>query len=209
MFVQDGQTLELQQPTENGTFYMQTPKIYGDCMLFLSASALDKGRDYIVKMRENGFTDEEAWPDYYVKLDHFHPRFPKPYNYYQDMPAKDLIPAGGDSLVRAQDSFTDRTLPSVAVYAKRNGLRHYDPTKPAIVVDAYEAYNMIADAGIDGGDRPFYHLVTLYTDGIISPDMGEAGWKNVSRALSLLYTDDMGMNRIEHYIQTRLDGKPF
>ncbi len=33
MFVQDGQTLELQQPTENGTFYMQTPKIYGDCML--------------------------------------------------------------------------------------------------------------------------------------------------------------------------------
>ena len=206
MFVQDGQTLELQQPTENGTFYMQTPKIYGDCMLFLSASALDKGRDYIVKMRENGFTDEEAWPDYYVKLDHFHPRFPKPYNYYQDMPAKDLVPAGGDSLVRAQDSFTDRTLPSVAVYAKRNGLRHYDPTKPAIVVNAYEAYNMIADAGIDGGDRPFYHLVTKDTGGVISPDMGEAGWNNVTMALSQLFIGDMGVDR-NGYQQTRLGGK--
>ena len=207
MFVQDGQTLELQQPTENGTFYMQTPKIYGDCMLFLSASALDKGRDYIVKMRENGFTDEEAWPDYYVKLDHFHPRFPKPYNYYQDMPAKDLVPAGGDSLVRAQDSFTDRTLPSVAVYAKRNGLRHYDPTKPAIVVDAYEAYNMIADAGIDGGDRPFYYLVNENTNERISSDMGESGWSNVTLALNLLFIGDMGVDRFG-YKQTRLDGKP-
>ena len=208
MFVQDGQTLELQQPTENGTFYMQTPKIYGDCMLFLSASALDKGRDYIVKMRENGFTDEEAWPDYYVKLDHFHPRFPKPYNYYQDMPAKDLVPAGGDSLVRAQDSFTDRTLPSVAVYAKRNGLRHYDPTKPAIVVDAYEAYNMVADAGIYGGDRPFYHIVKGDKEyRYMQREQDEKGWKNMTNKLGLLYVADMGMHR-EFYRQTRLDGKP-
>lgn len=60
IFMQDGETLELKQQTQNGTFYMQTPQIYGDCMLFLSAADLDKGEDYIVKRRQKGFLDEEA-----------------------------------------------------------------------------------------------------------------------------------------------------
>ena len=38
----------------------------------------------------------------------------------------------------------------------RNGLRHYDPTKPALVVDANEAYNLAADYGLV--DIPYYYL---------------------------------------------------
>ena len=207
MFIQDGQTLELKQPTENGTFYMQTPKIYGDCMLFLSAAGLDKGTEDIIKSRQKGLTDEEAWPEYYVKLDHFHPRFPKPYDFYQDTPTKDLIPVDGrgDSLV--QESFTDRTLPSLAVYAKRGGLRHYDPTKPAIVVDAYEAYNMVADAGINGGDRPFYHILYRPEDQYVTRENGHPKrWNVFSSMLGMLYVADMDMHR-QYHIESRLDGK--
>ncbi len=207
MFVQDGQTVELMPPTENGTFYMQTPKIYGDCMLFLSAAGLDKGTEDIIKSRQKGLTDEEAWPEYYVKLDHFHPRFPKPYDFYQDTPTKDLIPVDGrgDSLV--QESFTDRTLPSLAVYAKRGGLRHYDPTKPAIVVDAYEAYNMVADAGINGGDRPFYHILYRPEDQYVTRENSHPKrWNVFSSMLGMLYVADMDMHR-QYHIESRLDGK--
>ncbi len=156
MFVQDGQTVELMQPTENGTFYMQTPKIYGDCMLFLSAAGLDKGTEDIIKSRQKGLTDEEAWPEYYVKLDHFHPRFPKPYDFYQDTPTKDLIPVDGRGTAWCRSpSPTARS----RHWAKRATAPLRPPTKPAIVVDAYEAYNMVADAGINRGDRPFYHIL--------------------------------------------------
>ena len=61
---------------------MAMPEIYGDCMMFLSAAKLSKGgRVYQQKRRRKGFTDEEAWPDYYVKLDLFHPHFAHPYSF--------------------------------------------------------------------------------------------------------------------------------
>ncbi len=187
MFVQNGKTIELKQPTRNGTFYMQTPRIYGEYMLFLSAARQDKGTDYITRSRQKDFTDEEAWPDYYVKLDLFYPHFAKPYNYYQDVPQKDMpYFEGEDSVVHT--SFTHRYMPAVTVQAQRGGLRHYDPTKPAIVIDAYEAYNLLADYGLV--DRPFYHIEeeTMY------------------RLLTSLFVGDMNMHR-QYYYEKRYDGK--
>ena len=112
MFVQNGKTIELKQPTRNGTFYMQTPKIYGEYMLFLSAARQDKGTGYITRSRRKDFTDEEAWPDYYVKLDLFYPHFAKPYNYYQDVPQKDMPHFEGEDSVVRHLSPTDICLPS-------------------------------------------------------------------------------------------------
>lgn len=189
MFVQNEQTIELKQPTKNGTFYMQTPKIYGEYMLFLSAAGLDKGTDYIIKSRQKDFTDEEAWPEYYVKMDLFYPHFAKPYNYYQDTPRKDMpLFEKEDSIIPS--SFTNRYMPTVTVQAKkvkRGGLRKYDPTKPAIVIDAYEAYNLLADYGLS--DRPFYH-------------MGDSVYK----LLAELFVGDMNMHR-QYDIEKRYDGK--
>ena len=187
IFMQDGETLELKQQTQNGTFYMQTPQIYGDCMLFLSAADLDKGEDYIVKRRQKGFLDEEAWPDYYVKLDHFHPRYAKPYSYYQTAQRTDIPFSSHDD--KNNTSFTDRRLATVTIHARRNGLRRYDPTKPAAVVDAYEAYNLMLDYGL--WDGPFYGLKG-----------DSATWR-----LATLYVGDMNMHRL-FFTQTRYDGKP-
>ncbi len=188
MFTQGPETFELKQQTKDGSFYMAMPKIYGDCMMFLSAAKLKKGTDYVRKMRQKGFTDEEAWPDYYVKLDLFHPHFAHPYSFYQDMSPRDLEPfAHEDSLVRG--SFEGRVLPSVTVRTRRNGLRHYDPAKPAVVIDAYDAYNMMADYGL--ADVPFYYLS--------SPA--------VSTLVSFLFVGDMNKYR-DYFLRTTFNAWP-
>lgn len=188
MFTQGPETFELKQQTKDGSFYMPMPKIYGDCMMFLSAAKLKKGTDYVRKMRQKGFTDEEAWPDYYVKLDLFHPHFAHPYSFYQDMSPRDLEPfAHEDSLVRG--SFEGRVLPSVTVRTRRNGLRHYDPAKPAVVIDAYDAYNMMADYGL--ADVPFYYLS--------SPA--------VSTLVSFLFVGDMNKYR-DYFLRTTFNAWP-
>ena len=188
MFTQGPETFELKQQTKDGSFYMAIPKIYGDCMMFLSAAKLSKGAEYISKRRRKGFTDEEAWPDYYVKLDLFHPHFAHPYSFYQDVSPRDLEPfAHEDSLVRG--SFEGRVLPSVTVRTRRNGLRRYDPTKPAVVIDAYDAYNMMADYGL--ADVPFYYLS--------SPA--------VSTLISFLFVGDMNKYR-EYFLRTTFNTWP-
>lgn len=188
MFTQGPETFELKQQTKDGSFYMAMPKIYGDCMMFLSAAKLKKGTDYIRKMRQKGFTDEEAWPDYYVKLDLFHPHFAHPYSFYQDMSPRDLEPfAHEDSLVRG--SFEGRVLLSVTVRTRRNGLRRYDPAKPAVVIDAYDAYNMMADYGL--ADVPFYYLS--------SPA--------VSTLVSFLFVGDMNKYR-DYFLRTTFNAWP-
>lgn len=188
MFTQGSETFELKQQTKDGSFYMPMPKIYGDCMMFLSAAKLKKGTGYIRKMRQKGFTDEEAWPDYYVKLDLFHPHFAHPYSFYQDMSPRDLEPfVHEDSLVRG--SFEGRVLPSVTVRTRRNGLRRYDPAKPAVVIDAYDAYNMMADYGL--ADVPFYYLS--------SPA--------VSTLVSFLFVGDMNKYR-DYFLRTTFNAWP-
>lgn len=188
MFTQGPETFELKQQTKDGSFYMPMPKIYGDCMMFLSAAKLKKGTGYIRKMRQKGFTDEEAWPDYYVKLDLFHPHFAHPYSFYQDMSPRDLEPfAHEDSLVRG--AFEGRVLPSVTVRTRRNGLRRYDPAKPAVVIDAYDAYNMMADYGL--ADVPFYYLS--------SPA--------VSTLVSFLFVGDMNKYR-DYFLRTTFNAWP-
>ena len=191
LFTQNGKTKEFKQTTQNGTFYMRTPEIFGEYMLFLSAADLGKTEEYVTRKREKGFTDEEAWPDYYVRLDHFHPHFAHPYNYYQDAPPRDLLPDffnGNDSLF---DTFSNRWLSTVDVYAKRNGLRQYDPSRPAIVVDAYEAYNLYADCGFPEGDKPFYYVKH----------------HRYNENLAFLYLGDMGIYR-NYFLQIRQDGRP-
>lgn len=116
-FIQGNQTMDLMQTTENGMFYMKTPLLYDKYILFLPAADKDKGQDYIKDKMKKDFTNEEAYPDYFVKLNRFNPLFPKPYGYYQDAPRYDaderFDSQGG------QTSFTDRQLATITVRTKR------------------------------------------------------------------------------------------
>ena len=188
MFAQGKDVYELMQPTNGGTFYFRIPKIYGSYTLFLSAAKQTQGIDYIIKRRQKNFMDEEAYSDFYVKLDNFYPFYAKPYNYYQDSAPERIFHEGDDG--SSVHDFTNRTLETVVIKNKRNGLRRYDKSKPAMVIDAYEAYNMLQDYGI------------------FSAPMEELTINILPSLISQLYVGDMNLYR-SYFVQVRYNGRPY
>ena len=188
MFAQGKDVYELMQPTNGGTFYFRIPKIYGSYTLFLSAAKQTQGIDYIIKRRQKDFMDEEAYSDFYVKLDNFYPFYAKPYNYYQDSAPERIFHEGDDG--SSVHDFTNRTLETVVIKSKRNGLRRYDKSKPAMVIDAYEAYNMLQDYGI------------------FSAPMEELTINKLPSLISQLYVGDMNLYR-SYFVQVRYNGRPY
>ncbi len=182
-FVKDKDVVDASQGTQHGQFYMPSPAIYGDYTLFLSATDTTQNERQQERKRQKGFMDEEAYPEFYVKLDHFFPVFPHPYSFYQDAAFENRFAEWSeqaDSL-----SFTRRTLPSVTVRNRRGGLRKLDLSQPALVVDAYEAFNLTADHGLNGGMHD---------------------WRRFSRQVAMACFGDMGMER-HYYVEERWDGK--
>lgn len=126
--------------------------------------------------------DEQAYPEFYVKLDPFFPVFPKPYSYYQDAAFEEKFTLQDSA---SRESFTERKLNTVTVRSKRGGLRRLDHSKPALVVDAYEAFNLAADYGLNCGMHD---------------------WRTFSRQVATAFFGDMGMDR-HFYLQEQYDGK--
>ena len=181
-FIQDRDIVDVSQTTQKGKFYMPSAVVNDNYILFLSASDSTKSEKYKRRIKRKGFMDEQAYPEFYVKLDPFFPVFPKPYSYYQDATFEDKIPLQDTSSTNA---FTGRELNTVTVRSKRGGLRKLDPSKPALVVDAYEAFNLAADYGLNGGMHD---------------------WRTFSRQVATAFFGDMGMDR-HFYLQERYDGK--
>lgn len=181
-FIQDRDIVDVFQTTQKGKFYMPSAVVNDRYILFLSASDSTKSEKYRRRIKRKGFMDEQAYPEFYVKLDPFFPVFPKPYGYYQDATFEEKIPLQDTS---DADAFTGRELNTVTVRSKRGGLRKLDPSKPALVVDAYEAFNLAADYGLNGGMHD---------------------WRTFSRQVATAFFGDMGMDR-HFYLQERYDGK--
>ena len=181
-FIQDRDIVDVFQTTQKGKFYMPSAVVNDNYILFLSASDSTKSEKYKRRIKKKGFMDEQAYPEFYVKLDPFFPVFPKPYSYYQDAAFEDKIPLQDTS---STDAFTGRELNTVTVRSKRGGLRKLDPSKPALVVDAYEAFNLAADYGLNGGMHD---------------------WRTFSRQVATAFFGDMGMDR-HFYLQERYDGR--
>jgi len=129
--------------TKKGRFRMQVPEFEGYCLLYLGASDSTKWKDGEKRMWVS--MDEEEYPEFYVRLSFPYPRFVKPYEYYHTQyaptpegvqQALDFVPEDG-TLMNA-----------VTVKARRRGLRAFDASKPAFVLDAYEAFNEVVDAGL-------------------------------------------------------------
>ena len=182
-FAQGNQSLNLTQKTTNGHFYMITPKFYEACIVDLIGTTKGGKAAGFTELYKKGYDDEEQYPNYYVKLDPFYPKFTQPYGFYQD-----LIFNKTDSDYTSQDNstFFNRRLPVVNISNKRNGLRKLDLDKPAVVMDAYEAFNLISDYGLNGGKHD---------------------WRTFSRQLAFATVGDMGLDR-RYFIQEQYDGKP-
>ena len=140
--------------TKQGTFKIDLPRFYGDYVFHLAASdttkwSKKKGKQHVwIAIDTQTPYDWMAkrlpeLPEFYVRLNFPYPRWVKPYTYYQVHNAP-LAESNESGLM------TDGThlLDQVTVRARRGGLRRLDYSKPAYVLDAYEAYNLAMDAGL-------------------------------------------------------------
>ena len=128
--------------TDKGRFKMQVPDFQGHCLLFLGASDTTKwkgGRHQWIVM------DEEKYPEFYVRLSFPYPRFVKPYDFYHTH-----FPTPPEGSVQTLDFIPEEgtMMNTLTVKARRRGLRAFDASKPAFVLDAVEAFNQVVDAGL-------------------------------------------------------------
>ncbi len=168
-FVQPGtqnSTAEGEMDTYNkGMFRIQAPKLYEGCFFFFEASDTTtwkqgKHPNWIAPSEDKN--DRVQFPEFYVKLNRHYPRFVKPYTFYQQN-----LPMVGRS--RGKNVSVDNiiVMQNVTIGAKHSGSRGFDPTQPALVVDAYEAFNEVVDAGLCpgyfiGGERFTYDVARTY-----------------------------------------------
>ena len=170
--------------TQKGKFKIDLPRFYGDCVFFLTAKDTTlwhkkRSKLFMKKYRQHNWIQMEASEyerihedaEYYVRLNFPHPRWVKPYSYYQvhyaalrDEPSIAKLLTDGTHLLN-----------EVTIRARRNGRRRIDLSKPVYVIDAYEACNAAMDAG-------------LLTSPGVSPLI-----------IAKTYIGDMGMSRAYDY----------
>lgn len=172
--------------TENQAFSIPSPRFYEGCIFHLAASdstKWKKGKPYIWELPGTDRNDKLNYPEFYVRLRPFYPRFVKPYDWYQCHLAE--APKGS---VIAPEWVMDgsRMLDEITVSVKRARLGRFDPTKPAYVIDAYQAFNETCDAGFCPGI--FY------------------GQNRFVRDVSRTYIGDMNLSR-DYDLELRIDGK--
>jgi len=151
-----------------GAFKIEVPKFYEFCYFFCAAVSQKsyKGDKQIwVEVNEDKNGDLN-YPEYYLKFNPVYPRFVKPYNFYQQNSPTSRLKAGKRLYVDDDAILMDE----VVIGAKRSGMRRFDPTKPAFVLDAYDAFNEVCDAGFSPG---VYYGASSFVAGVARTYIGD------------------------------------
>lgn len=132
--------------TNKGNFNIQAPLFEENCVFFLGAVDTTK-----LKAKQKPYTwvsqNEGEYPPFYVKLNPFYPNFVKPYTFYQQN--RPPVPEG--SALLQTIGADERLLATLTVRTRHGGKRSFLYSKPAMVVDAYEAFNRVCDLGLCTG----------------------------------------------------------
>ena len=141
--------------TKNGCFKIELPDFYGECIFFLDASDTTlwnrkweglrhRKKRHWVRQQDSEFMRLPNNPEFFVRLNWPYPHFVKPYTYYQVHQASQR-----DTSMLSPSLLTDGThlMQEVSVRVRHGGQRHVDLSKPAYVMDAYDATNLAMDAG--------------------------------------------------------------
>lgn len=138
-----------------GLFRIEAPSFYNYCYFFCTASNQEKWKDgkapqWIepAEIRPDMYGHGDInYPEYYVRFDQPYPRFVKPYTYYQSR--MNMSPRrNGGRLTRVDDA---TLMNEVVIGARHAGLKGFDASKPAYVLEAYDAFNAVCDAGLCTG----------------------------------------------------------
>lgn len=147
------------QTTDDGRFHFQMAPFWGEGRLLLSAHKQDISTEEWHANHTKDIFDEEAWPDYYVKLDLFYPIFARKYSWYETHhPATSQQNSTTTHTQTTADS-PGITLPQVSVKARR---RHSKQAiawgKPVCQYDTEQLYNLVTDYGLSFGKVNFRRL---------------------------------------------------
>lgn len=194
---------------EDGKFSFQAPHFGGYCVLHLAAATPEKLEKADVKDEKNKqkqqkkgngkarevshqwiLPNADEYADFSIRVRRCYPRFVKPYEYYrqQVLQREDENGLQQDENGLRMEGLNDVTaLQEVQVRRKRRIYRGVDLTKPAVVMDAYDAFNQVVDAGLTCA---FY-----------------AGAESFRNIFSRMLVGDMGLQRGEIPIEKRWDGR--
>ena len=155
------ETAVSEDPYTGNYFKMPCPKFYGNCVYFLSVADTAKwekdkkeyawiqmagqGEEYPLHimrkldLEEADFRAYISWP---------YPRFVKPYTFYQTHLPLNSATSGYDIPSELLADST-KALREVTITARRKSrLKGFNAAYPAFMVDAYDAWNAIEDAGV-------------------------------------------------------------
>lgn len=139
-----------------GNFKFNLPAYYDYAHFFVkSYNQKDSVKMNMLTGRDSKARNEEEYPKYYVKRDLFYPVFSDPYSWYQtNSPETEYLDEDmeDDELLPKNSRLAgDHRLQNVVIRSRRRGRRGIDYSKPAMVIDAYDAYNMVTDRGLSFG----------------------------------------------------------
>ena len=179
-----GRTLKMDATADDGQFRFKTPKLYGDYQMFLWASDYSKWPDDEKKFNDHIWSkkSEYTYPEFYVRLSNPYPKFAKPYNHYQTAHRPLKVKEEGKNRPSLE-----KTLQEVKVYASHGGLRRDKYMRPVVALDAYDAFNLVVDAGLmDGWYSSFATLSQALAQYHVG-HMGLEGHYNVVNRLDNIY----------------------
>lgn len=212
-------TLVGETETTKGAFQIDLPRFDGQCVFFLGAAdttlwkkkweGFHRRKPYTwIQMDTYNEYDLMAqrlpdYPEYYVRLNFPYPRWIKPYTYYQvhNAPLR-------DTTYLSPRLLTDGThlLDQITVRARHGGLRHIDFSKPAYVIDAYEALNLGLDAGVITPSSNPYCAAIGAARALVSDMAQHRHWEVKT------YNENMGegywwgpLERLRFYLLTNID----
>ena len=178
------ETAVSEEPYTGDNFKIPFPKFYGNSVFFLSVADTAKwekekkeyawiqmagyGEDYPLRIMRKLNLDEA---DFRAYISWPYPRFVKPYGFYQTHFPPKLVASEYDIPSELLADST-KALREVTVTARRRGrLKGFNYAYPAFMVDAYEAWNTIEDAGV-----PIFD------------------YKTIGKAMVRIYLNDYGVN---------------
>ena len=177
---------------EDGKFSIQAPHFGGYCLMHLAAANPEdvnkdekngKGKKGKVVHHQWLLPNSGEYANYSIRVHRCYPHFVKQYEYYQQQLLAGEENENNVGTVKTGDV---TTLQEVKIKARRRILRKLNLGKPALVLDAYDAFNQIVDAG----------LTCAYF----------AGSMSFSNTLSRLLIGDMGLDRT-YPLERRWDGR--
>ncbi|MBO4613030.1 MAG: hypothetical protein J5671_07685 [Bacteroidaceae bacterium] len=175
---------------DNGKFKIETPRFYEACHFSLAASDTTKWkpgkRHTWVQVNEDS-KGRLNYPEFYVKLNNPWPRFVKSYAFYQTA-APQARPVKKGPRFKTDDIVV---MDEVTVRAKRTSLRKFDPSKPAFVLDAYDAFNQVIDAGLCPG---YYTGARRFVDDIARTFVGDMGMERAYQIITRIDSQAVGPN---------------